>query len=721
MSAPAIDVALAGCAPVPLAHYLKALGVLRLVSEQRDASAQGFWKNDTFHLTSPLDRNALLDFFLKDYHPTPIIAPWNGGSGFFSGDNKKAINAIAHGNAVRFANFRPAIGVAIECLNQLALSRKPEKEEKHLLLQLCRNRLRGTALDAFDTAVVLTADSAKFPPLVGTGWNDGRLEFTNNFMQRLLEVIDPNNGAATVESATWLAQALFWENVRAPASRAPVGQFLPGSAGGANAIAGFEAKSSVNPWDFVLMMEGTLLFSVAAARKLESAEPGKLLYPFCVRQAGVGYASASLADENDARSEMWMPLWSVPATLAEIRAVFSEGRAEVGGRPASNGVDFARAVVTLGVDRGIAAFQRYGFQVRNGLAYFATPLERVRVERNVRADLLLDIDAWLDRLRGRAGPSSNASASVTRALRGIEEAILDLCKNNRSEKLQAVLIALGACEHALTRSERWAHENTQPVFGLTPRWLREADTGSVEFRLAATLASTSGVFGNDFLPLRAHLEPVEIAGGAVKRWARWLDNPSNDVVWREGSLVDSLNTIFLRRLVLAQQIGAEKNLADRSVFPVHFSDLAAFIDGETDDDLIGELLWGLALIDWQAVKPEDLPAALSEPEIAPSAFYALLKLCFAPPLPDERSIPLTAAIHRRASRGDGASASELTARRLRASGFAPAVEKIPVTGTLAQRTAAALLFPIRRRQVDLLRETVLRPELSKMLELERAL
>jgi len=130
MSAPAIDVALTGCAPVPMAHYLKGLGVLRLVSEQRDAKAQGFWKDDTFHLASALDRDALLDFFLNEYRPTPIIAPWNGGSGFFSSDNNEAINAIACGTAERFADFRAAIKAAIECLNQLALSRKPEKEEK---------------------------------------------------------------------------------------------------------------------------------------------------------------------------------------------------------------------------------------------------------------------------------------------------------------------------------------------------------------------------------------------------------------------------------------------------------------------------------------------------------------------------------------------------------------------------------------------------------------
>jgi CRISPR-associated protein Csx17 len=710
MNTSAIDVPLAGCAPVPLAHYVKALGILRLVSQQRDANAKGFWKNDIFHLVSALDRDALVNFFLNDYRPTPIIAPWNGGSGFHPGDNKEAIDAIAGSTSTRFDEYRMAIGVGRDCLDQLGLQRKPEKEEKQRLLQVCRNRLFAESLHAFDTAVLLAGDGAKFPPLVGTGWNDGRLEFTNNFMQRVIEALDPAKGLATPLARDWLKQSLFSDNTKTPPSKAPVGQFLPGTAGGANATSGFDAKSSVNPWDFILMIEGTLLFSAAAVRKLESAQPGQLVYPFCVRQAGVGYASAALADENDARAEMWMPLWSNPTTLAELAAIFSEGRAQVGGRPARNGVDFTRAVVTLGVDRGIGAFQRYGFQVRNGLSYFATPLERVPVERNVRADLLSDIDPWLDRFRSKAGPSSNAPASVTRALRQVEERILDLCKNDRAENMQALLVALGACERTLARSKRWAKENVQPIFGLTPRWLRAADTGASAFRLAATLASTSGTFGNEFLPLRTHLEPAQIKRGTTKRWAAWLENASNDVVWRGGALIETLNAIFSRRLVLAQQ--SEKNLADRSVCPVHFSDLAAFIDGDLDDELIGELLWGLAVLDWQAVKRDDLPAAPSEPEIAPSAFYALLKLCFTRPAPDEEPLPLMPAIHRRAGRGDGASASGLAARRLRASGFAPAVQNIPITGKLARRTAAALLFPVRTNQMTILRKTILRPELE---------
>src|SRR5690349_9416668 len=82
---------LAGCSPTPLAHYLKALGVLRLVSEQLPADLprpRGAWQGETFVLHSTLDRAALEEFFLNEYRPTPILAPWNGGSGFYFREEK---------------------------------------------------------------------------------------------------------------------------------------------------------------------------------------------------------------------------------------------------------------------------------------------------------------------------------------------------------------------------------------------------------------------------------------------------------------------------------------------------------------------------------------------------------------------------------------------------------------------------------------------------------
>ena len=64
-----------GCAPTPLASYLKALGVLRLISSDAshvdgraaDPKARGWWEGERFHVRTTLDRAALCGFFLNDY------------------------------------------------------------------------------------------------------------------------------------------------------------------------------------------------------------------------------------------------------------------------------------------------------------------------------------------------------------------------------------------------------------------------------------------------------------------------------------------------------------------------------------------------------------------------------------------------------------------------------------------------------------------------------
>src|SRR5438128_1547065 len=102
---------LPGCATQPLGSYLKALAVLRLTSEQTDTQARGWWKSGFFHLQSTLDENSLIEFFLDRYQPTPILAPWNGGSGFYAKDRKVGIDAISSSDDARFDLYRNAIAI----------------------------------------------------------------------------------------------------------------------------------------------------------------------------------------------------------------------------------------------------------------------------------------------------------------------------------------------------------------------------------------------------------------------------------------------------------------------------------------------------------------------------------------------------------------------------------------------------------------------------------
>ena len=83
------DVELRGCTPEPLMSYLKALGVLRLVAEQADKNARAWWRDDTFYLSSTLNRRTLAEFFLENYRPTPVVSPWNSSSSITSKSESK--------------------------------------------------------------------------------------------------------------------------------------------------------------------------------------------------------------------------------------------------------------------------------------------------------------------------------------------------------------------------------------------------------------------------------------------------------------------------------------------------------------------------------------------------------------------------------------------------------------------------------------------------------
>ena len=293
---------LRGCSAEPMAGYLKALGVFRLVSEQADPEARGSWSGSLFCLDSKLDAETLTHLFLDEYAPTPIVAPWNGGSGFSEGERREGIDGILASESPRMSEYRRtleeifswpefsggdvalgqmlaavqripkgrakndalklvetieqeiagadrsrdtllklttaelktavrALGVPVRKLRTL-VNKNTRSAGKEEIVRACRNRLSDRAVAWLDCAVVLrTANELRYPPLLGTGGGDGRLDYTNAFMERV-------NGLllkAGSESESLLRNALFEIPTEALANAA-VGQYDPGRAGGFNQV-----------------------------------------------------------------------------------------------------------------------------------------------------------------------------------------------------------------------------------------------------------------------------------------------------------------------------------------------------------------------------------------------------------------------------------------------------------------------------------------------------
>ena len=719
------DIVLEGCRPTPLAHYLKALGVLRLVSEQKDPEARGHWDRDRFVLRTSLNREELVRFFLEEYQPTPLVTPWNGGSGFYAKDNDEALSEIRESTSKRLRPYRDTIEQGFKVLSELGIVEKVKSGDKQTVLESCRAQFSDEALQWLDAAFILSGDGAKYPPLLGTGGNDGRLEFTNNFMQHLTSLMEPLDGVPSHPAQSLLHASLFGE-LSAELTKAAIGQFLPEHAGGANASSGFSASSLINSWDFVLMLEGACVFTAACVKRMPSDAEGELSSPFTVRAVGAGYGSAAAADEegSNSRGELWLPLWQRSSSAKEILSLFSEGRVRVSARPARNGVDFARAITNLGVDRGLSGFERFGFHVRNGLSYFAVPLGRFRVRAEPRVSLLGQIDEWLDRFRREAG-GKKAPARAQGASLGLETKILQLCAQGDALRTQQVLIALGQCERTMVSSLRWATESfLKPIPALDPKWLREADDGSVEYRLAASLASVRASYRDEsrtrLIPIKEQFEPVRTWKNDDGSSIAWNPEAGREVAWTDGPLVVGLNAVLARRLLFVPQAGAG-GYQDKGFPSAALGDVCDFIEGRVDDQRLTSLIHGMLLIDWSRVTSEHLPSRrpLSRRPM-PGAFYSTLKLCF-PGRPDASpadsaadgeptQIPVVRRIQRLASSGQGAAAFQEARRRLRGSGVSIALTDCITANEIASRASAALLFPISARDLHQLRLALLRPQ-----------
>ena len=529
-------VALHGCAPTPLASYLKALGVLRLLSSPAnhisgaaaDPRARGWWEKECFHLRTTLSRDALLHFFLYDYAPSPIIAPWNGRAGFLEGDAGEAssrggavlMRAVEESECRRLDSMRRIVGSlrnnrhlaeynelrALEKrlkdaakslkgeerkLNDTEKSRveKEAKTVKSLLLPSLRSETGSQHVGYIDACYVLSADETT-APLLGSGGVDGSRDFGVNFAKKLLDLIDFADGSPTGRARTELESVLLGV-VRRAEEHGSMGQFSPGH-GGPNVTTGYEGYNPLNAWDVVLAMEGTLTFVGALTRRWGATSGNRGAFPFTFEPTGAGTGSLSSEDPNRPRGEVWTPIWTKPATFFEIAAIFAEGRLTVGKRMARTGLDAARSVARVGAARGISGFERYSIiQPDSKMPYQATPLGRFNTPNRPRRDLVSDLDAgdWISRARRLIGNRKTAPARAGQAMRRLDDALFEMTVANReSDGTRNALMALGSLVGWLASSPT-ARKDLRPPPLISTAWLHEADDGSAEFRVAAALAA----------------------------------------------------------------------------------------------------------------------------------------------------------------------------------------------------------------------------------------
>jgi CRISPR-associated protein Csx17 len=481
-------------------------------------------------------------------------------------------------------------------------------QDKGRAVQEFRNRCPDALLPWIDATVVLADDDTFFPPLLGTGGNDGRLDFSTNFHERLLELLlDPAPKAAARSLAC--ARDLLTGTQTERLAQGAVGQFDPAGTGGQGSSPFGAADSLVNPWAYVLLVEGALLFAAGPARRHQHAA-GRAAMPFTVSFSPDGSAGGAAGEEKTSRGEVWAPVWTTDWTLAEVRQLFGEARASWQGRPAQRAVDFYAATRTLGVARGVEQFVRYSLQQRNGLAFVAVPVDRVQVRERASVRLVAHLEDWVSQAR-RAG----TSAAVGAALRRFDSAHLAFVREPGPRRLALLLAALTGLEQAVGRSGRTREQVTVRRPPPAPDFLNELESGQClpELRVAAGIASCATLAGaGRARSMRQILLPVD-PPDAADRASRAHRNGR----WRESPVVAGLGLRPLRHVladVLAWRCRTAPGESGQESFRgvptfrygigVPAADLHAFATGLLDDAELDLLLRACLALDWRGVRPD---------------------------------------------------------------------------------------------------------------------
>jgi CRISPR-associated protein Csx17 len=617
--------------------------------------------------------------------------------------------------------YRQCARVAKSIVGGLGLLEAPGDKQKAAFIAALRSHLPSVGIKWVDAAVTSAGEEFACAPLVGSGGNDGNEDFSKNFLERVLMLIE---GEASSPQSL-LGSCLFGIPVPG-AVDFTAGQFFPAGNGGTNAGVGFAGQPTANSWDYILAVEGSILFAGAAARRLDASTSGAA-FPFAVRVDAAGYASAADADRDASRLEVWLPVWTQPATFSNVCSLLAEGRVRIDRADAQRTTDVARAIASLGTSRGMAGFERTAFFTRNGNMHYSVPVGRWAVTSQPHEELLDDVDAWMNRFRAFARDRL-APKAITSAARVVDEAILAVCRaGGEPRRWQAVLVALGLAESALLRSPSKAGDpkrGLSPLPPLRPAWIAAVNDGSPELRLALALASQDVALRHDgrevITNVRAHWMPLDRsfparyapAPRARARFATDSNGLANDpdVVCTGEDLERDCIALVRRRVQAAPALTARGlGLVGARNAEASLADVMAFLAGQVDDRRILSLARPLMAIEWWNRERPHLDSPRYE---GVDAAYAIARIAYlSEPLDigEKLTIVLDAEPFARLAAGDLAGAVAACLRRLRASGLSPLVGVVAGDAQYARRLAASLAFPIRAADASRCARLIMKP------------
>ncbi|HMO16226.1 MAG TPA: type I-U CRISPR-associated protein Csx17 [Pirellulaceae bacterium] len=661
---------LRGCTPEPLGNYLKGLGVFRLIAEQADPQARAWWKDGVLHVLqqkwsrteSTSAEDHCIDWLLSDCRFTPLIAPWQTGTGYLPIGKRDAggdalielLKSEHHGTeAFRsvFKDFSASLNISLPDDPSQWLEAMKAAGSEHSdadLLRRIRNRLRFMPSLKWLDSVGLSAsrshdsDVPSWFPILARGGGEKSGQYIVNHQQRLQTVLLGDSEL----SINQLKAAVFSENqCRVLENKALSAMYFPAYVKNWNSTQDFlpDGERCVNPWDFILLLEGCLVWAMATTRRI-GATSEKASFPFYSRSSFGGSLTTTPkevegSEKSIAKGELWCPVWNAPSTLTEVDRIFGEGRIQVGAKVCTRSLDFALAMTGFGTDRGIQAFHRYSILGRSGsittqdrTVLLAVPNGCFVPHRATGISLLADLRDFAEsiatnltengqqprrlmqaRIEFERGWFDTTSATVTGS-HGIAQSLVDLlvATGRLVRELGTNSTKPGVVK--IKKGEKTSERVIAPVGDLQRQWAeRTAKTDQTsEYRLARAIASITA-WGEREVQGRKRPAVESIRGNLislVRPWAKWewydpkAHKGFHDAsVWSRGVPVEvNLAAVLRRRLIDAQRCASE-GLPLWSSYGASFNDLLAFWNREVDEDRVSDLINGLASVETWSWKP----------------------------------------------------------------------------------------------------------------------
>ena len=615
---------LPGCRHDILGHYLKAIGVLRVLTrcadhpKHADSEAEGWWdlENACFCLHSkkyPTMEN-LIQFFKERYRPTPVFAAWNndvgGDTNIASKFNLSAERNIAVGYAnqvVSVADKKKA-GSVSKLTSSEAFASYRDDPVHHI----------SEFLDAI--AAPRFARASDNPIFLAKGVA-GRAHLWRTFWEYLS---DYEKQRKTKNFDQLICGALATGGVSKSGKGTP---FFPDAIKGYNFGSGWvREKYPFNAFDYILAVEGALALRGSVARTIGASSKRFAAFPF-IFDSGEDLVDDSNEVKGTA-SSLWLPLWDRKTTFEELASFISDAQARLPGKDARFSAEFVRALNAQGVDAGFAGWQEFRFKMKGSrvpwvstgtcVTYAAGGQhENVAPTRLNQALSPLDESYFLDQFeivwKGNKVDAQSPHPFRARINFAMETAALEPTPRHCLTLLEAIF---AACRQmCVSKSFREKLRGGRPSFFkplpmveweelLKPLGDPKSSVGP-EFRIARAVASITGMWAQgDDSPV-----PVEPMLGSILpmkfRRSGWYlpgeDERHRQDVWSGSDICHDLAAVLQRRYMDSLRHDRPALMA---VHGAPLGDVLAFLCGELDDGRISRWIEAMSLINWQFSQPD---------------------------------------------------------------------------------------------------------------------